>query len=40
MRKTSQRAASSQPGGIKNYFVEMNWDLMEASVPYMRKWKV
>jgi len=32
--------AAAKIGGIKNYFVEMNWDLMQASVPYLRKLKV
>ncbi len=27
---------AAQTGGIKNYFVEMNLDLMKASVPYLR----
>ena len=27
-------------GGIKNYFVEMNLDLMKASVPYLRTLEV
>lgn len=27
-------------GGIKNYFVEMNLDMMKASVPYLRQLKV
>jgi sugar phosphate isomerase/epimerase len=31
---------AAKTGGIKNYFVEMNWDLMQASVPYLRKLKV
>ena len=31
---------AAKAGGIKNYFVEMNWDLMQASVPYLRKLKV
>ena len=26
--------------GIKNYFVEMDWDLMQSSVPYLRKLKL
>ena len=26
--------------GIKNYFVEMNLDLMKASVPYLRSLQV
>jgi sugar phosphate isomerase/epimerase len=32
--------AAAKTGGIKNYFVEMNWDLMQASVPYLHKLKV
>jgi sugar phosphate isomerase/epimerase len=28
---------AAKTGGIKNYFVEMNLDLMKASVPYLRK---
>ena len=28
--------ATAKNGGIKNYFVEMNLDLMKASVPYLR----
>jgi sugar phosphate isomerase/epimerase len=28
---------AAKTGGIKNYFVEMNLDLMQASVPYLRK---
>jgi len=31
---------TAKAGGVKNYFVEMDWDLMEASVPYLRKLKV
>ena len=31
--------AAAKTGGIKNYFVEMDWDLMQASVPYLRKLK-
>ena len=27
--------AAAKTGGIKNYFVEMNYDLMKASVPYL-----
>ena len=27
-------------GGIQNYFVEMNLDLMRASVPYLRQLSV
>lgn len=32
--------AAAKVGGIKNYFVEMNLDLMKASVPYLRSLKV
>ncbi len=32
--------AAARTGGIKNYFVEMDWDLMQASVPYLRRLKV
>ena len=32
--------SAAKVGGIKNYFVEMDWDLMQASVPYLRKLKV
>jgi sugar phosphate isomerase/epimerase len=28
--------AAAKIGGIKNYFVEMNFDMMRASVPYLR----
>lgn len=31
---------AAKTGGIKNYFVEMNLDLMQASVPYLRSLKV
>jgi sugar phosphate isomerase/epimerase len=31
---------AAKTGGIKNYFVEMNLDLMKASVPYLRDLKV
>src|SRR6266567_4349367 len=31
---------AAKTGGIKNYFVEMNLDLMKASVPYLRKLEV
>jgi sugar phosphate isomerase/epimerase len=31
---------AAKAGGIENYFVEMDWDLMQASVPYLRKLKV
>ena len=29
--------AAAKTGGVRNYFVEMNIDLMRASVPYLRK---
>lgn len=29
--------SAARVGGIKNYFVEMNFDLMKASVPYLRR---
>ena len=32
--------AAAKIGGIKNYFVEMDLDLMRASVPYLRNLKV
>jgi sugar phosphate isomerase/epimerase len=32
--------AAAKTGGIKNYFVEMDWDLMQASVSYLHKLKV
>jgi sugar phosphate isomerase/epimerase len=32
--------AAAKKGGIKNYFVEMNLDLMKASVPYLKELKV
>ncbi|HEX4785709.1 MAG TPA: TIM barrel protein [Candidatus Sulfotelmatobacter sp.] len=32
--------SAAKVGGIKNYFVEMNLDLMKASVPYLRKLQV
>jgi sugar phosphate isomerase/epimerase len=32
--------AASKTGGIKNYFVEMNLDLMQRSVPYLRSLQV
>jgi sugar phosphate isomerase/epimerase len=32
--------AAAQTGGIKNYYVEMNLDLMKASVPYLRNLQV
>jgi sugar phosphate isomerase/epimerase len=31
---------AAKVGGIKNYFVEMNLDMMKASVPYLKKLKV
>ena len=31
---------AAKTGGIKNYFVEMNLDMMRASVPYLRKLRV
>jgi sugar phosphate isomerase/epimerase len=31
---------AAKTGGIRNYFVEMNLDLMQASVPYLRNLKV
>jgi sugar phosphate isomerase/epimerase len=31
---------AAKTGGVKNYFVEMNLDLMKASVPYLRELKV
>lgn len=31
---------AAKTAGIKNYFVEMDWDLMKASVPYLEKLKV
>jgi hypothetical protein len=31
---------AAKTGGIKNYFVEMNLDLMKASVPYLKALKV
>jgi len=31
---------AAKTGGIKNYFVEMNLDMMKASVPYLRKLQV
>lgn len=30
---------AAKAGGVKNYFVEMDWDLMVPSVPYLRKLK-
>lgn len=32
--------AAAKIGGIKNYFVEMDFDLMQASVPYLRNLQV
>ena len=32
--------SAAKTGGIKNYFVEMNLDLMKASVPYLRHLQV
>jgi sugar phosphate isomerase/epimerase len=32
--------AAAKTGGIKNYFVEMNLEMMKASVPYLRKLEV
>jgi sugar phosphate isomerase/epimerase len=31
---------AAKTGGLKNYFVEMNLDLMQASVPYLRNLQV
>jgi len=31
---------AAKTGGVKNYFVEMNLDLMRASVPYLRSLQV
>ncbi|MDQ1453335.1 MAG: hypothetical protein QOK38_3201 [Acidobacteriaceae bacterium] len=31
---------AAKTGGIKNYFVEMDWPLMKASVPYLRQLQV
>jgi sugar phosphate isomerase/epimerase len=31
---------AAKKGGIKNYYVEMNLEMMKASVPYLRKLKV
>jgi len=31
--------AAAKTGGVKNYFVEMDWDLTLASVPYLRSLK-
>src|SRR3989449_10390039 len=27
---------AAEPGGVKHYFVDMNLDMMKASVPYLR----
>jgi len=32
--------STAKIGGIKNYFVEMNLDMMRASVPYLRNLQV
>jgi hypothetical protein len=32
--------SAAKTGGIKNYFVEMNLDLMKASVPYLHSLQV
>jgi len=32
--------SAAKTGGIKNYFVEMNLDMMKASVPYLRSLKL
>jgi len=32
--------SAAKTGGIKNYFVEMNLEMMKASVPYLRKLQV
>ena len=31
---------AAKTGGLKNYFVEMNLDLMRASVPFLRPLQV
>jgi sugar phosphate isomerase/epimerase len=31
---------AAKTGGVKNYFVEMNFDMMRASVPYLRRLQV
>jgi sugar phosphate isomerase/epimerase len=33
-------STAAKTGGIKNYFVEMNLEMMKASVPYLRKLNV
>jgi len=32
--------SAAKVGGIKNYFVEMNYEMMKASVPYLRSLQV
>ena len=32
--------AAAKTGGVKNYFVEMDWPLMKESVPYLRQLQV
>jgi sugar phosphate isomerase/epimerase len=32
--------AAAKIGGIKNYFVEMDFSMMKASVPYLRQLQV
>jgi hypothetical protein len=32
--------SAAKTGGIKNYFVEMDFPLMKASVPYLRRLQV
>ena len=32
--------ATAKKGGVKNYYVEMDWNAMEASVPFLRDLKV
>lgn len=32
--------SAAKTGGVKNYFVEMNLDMMQASVPYLRELQV
>ena len=32
--------AAAKTGGVKNYYVEMNLDMMKASVPYLRRLQV
>ena len=40
-RSTGRRSSPRpRPGGMKNYFVEMNLDLMKASVPYLKELNV